>query len=333
MTMCRLREYAKNQANNPEVKEKQGELVEARNKIEEQMERFKAWEKELKTKAFSNEGLATAKVFTHQQKQVDKKEEEKSKANSWLKDILQQLSDARDEFESERERLSRPKKHQGKGKAASIELIIHKLEDNAIQSKRVELMLRSLENEAVTYEQIEKIQEAFESYLQNPDSSEARKMWDEMYKNLEDNMIPVAPTIAELLSSVPPAKKEEKIQEGSKAIVSVNALDNGQPNQILPPQSQPQNKPGNTTSAQKDWANTASVWETTKADKFNPEEKKEIKKSELIQTNGKFNLLLNCSSGKISKYVNASWNTATKFCSTSRVPWTTHYWNRQSKSI
>ena len=162
----------KNQVGNQEIKEKQEHLIKAREKIEDMMELFKSWEKETKTKAFSNEGLASAKV--------DKKEEEKSKANSWLNDVLQQLNDKRDEYEAELERFNSSKKGQGRGKMQSAEVLTQKLDDIAIQSQRVELLMRSLENEAIGYDQINDIKDTLEFYMQNQDDMAARKAWDDV---------------------------------------------------------------------------------------------------------------------------------------------------------
>ena len=60
--MLRLREKIRTSLGNAEVKERQRSLEAARKRIEENMEIYKSWEKETKTKGFSKEGLAIAKV-------------------------------------------------------------------------------------------------------------------------------------------------------------------------------------------------------------------------------------------------------------------------------
>lgn len=67
------------------------------------MEKFKQCEKELKTKAFSKEGLlATAKV--------DPQEKEKMEYTTWVTDTMDKLNTQIDIFESEQEILNKKKK-------------------------------------------------------------------------------------------------------------------------------------------------------------------------------------------------------------------------------
>jgi CCR4-NOT transcription complex subunit 3 len=74
----RLREKIRTSMGNAEVKERQRSLEAARRRIEENMEIYKSWEKETKTKAFSKEGLATAKVVSicYAGRQEDRREGE-----------------------------------------------------------------------------------------------------------------------------------------------------------------------------------------------------------------------------------------------------------------
>lgn len=63
-------------ANLSEIKDK-GPLTENRKLIEQEMEKFKAIEKELKTKAFSKEGL-------NQNPKIDPEEQVKEELGSWI---------------------------------------------------------------------------------------------------------------------------------------------------------------------------------------------------------------------------------------------------------
>ena len=67
-----------------DVKDK-SELTEARRKIERQMEKFKECEKEMKTKAFSKEGLG-------RMQKVDPREKEKLDRMDWLNEKVDELT-------------------------------------------------------------------------------------------------------------------------------------------------------------------------------------------------------------------------------------------------
>eukprot|EP01022_Parablepharisma_sp_SALTPOND_P007966 TRINITY_DN134998_c1_g1_i1.p1 TRINITY_DN134998_c1_g1~~TRINITY_DN134998_c1_g1_i1.p1 ORF type:complete len:294 (+),score=22.90 TRINITY_DN134998_c1_g1_i1:119-883(+) len=167
----RLREKIRSWIGNSEYKERETSLEAVRRKIEEYMELYKSWEKEAKMKAFSKEGLASAKV--------DKKAEEKIKTSSWLNEGLQTLNDMKNVCEAEIEHRGAYSKRSKRGKADHrIEFYKAKLEDIKLQSKRVELMLRSLENEAISAETLNDVRDAFESYLQDPDNDYARSNWE-----------------------------------------------------------------------------------------------------------------------------------------------------------
>jgi len=76
-----------------EVKDKDM-LSDRRRLIEQQMERFKAVERETKTKAFSKTGL------TAEQK-MDPKEREREELRNWLSDCIDRIGQQNDQFEAE----------------------------------------------------------------------------------------------------------------------------------------------------------------------------------------------------------------------------------------
>lgn len=61
------------------------DLVEARKKVERQMERFKVCEKEMKVKAFSKEGLGQAT-------KLDPKEKAKNEMREWINETVDKLT-------------------------------------------------------------------------------------------------------------------------------------------------------------------------------------------------------------------------------------------------
>uniref|UniRef100_A0A3P8WJ47 CCR4-NOT transcription complex subunit 3 n=1 Tax=Cynoglossus semilaevis TaxID=244447 RepID=A0A3P8WJ47_CYNSE len=94
----RLRDQIKTWVASNEIKDKR-QLVENRKLIETQMERFKAVEKEAKTKAYSKEGLGSAQ-------KVDPAQREKEEMGVWLNNTIDTLNMQVDQFESEVESLS-----------------------------------------------------------------------------------------------------------------------------------------------------------------------------------------------------------------------------------
>ena len=135
------------------------------------MEVYKTWEKEAKMKAFSKEGLASAKI--------DKKAEEKVKTSAWLNEGLQSLNDLRNSCEADIENRIASGKRPKRGKVEQkLDTCKTKLEDIKQQSKRIELMLRSLENEAISAESLNDVRDAFQAYLQDPESPYIKAAWD-----------------------------------------------------------------------------------------------------------------------------------------------------------
>ncbi|EEB97582.1 hypothetical protein MPER_03068, partial [Moniliophthora perniciosa FA553] len=79
----RLRDQIKTWLASNDIKDK-SQLLDNRKLIETQMEKFKACEKEMKTKAFSKEGLIAAA-------RLDPKEQEKEEEVSWLQTKVEEL--------------------------------------------------------------------------------------------------------------------------------------------------------------------------------------------------------------------------------------------------
>ena len=104
----RVREQVRGWIANPDVKERQDDLQRARRQIEEEMERFRAFERESKTKAFSKEGLK-------KKTEVDPEEEKRNDATASLNAIIERLREKIDEYEANAER-SQPERKHSKGK-------------------------------------------------------------------------------------------------------------------------------------------------------------------------------------------------------------------------
>ncbi len=169
-----MREFIKNNITNPEIKEKAA-MMEARKKIEDNMENFKLWEKEAKTKAFSKEGLAAAKI--------DKKTEEKLRLKTWLNLCLQRTSELKDLCENEIEQIQNAKyksskKHQDE--VAKVPSLQAKVEEYEIQNLRFEALLRNLENETITTDAVEELKDGVDGYLADTNDKFWKEKWDKV---------------------------------------------------------------------------------------------------------------------------------------------------------
>ncbi|KAJ1547467.1 general negative regulator of transcription subunit 5 [Cladochytrium tenue] len=117
-------------------------LMENRRLIETQMERFKACEKELKTKAFSKEGLSAAI-------KIDPLEREKAEVGTWITEAVDKLQTQIDAFEAEAETLQGAVKKSRKSdtsKADRLSKIEHAVERHKFHQRSLEIAHRMLEN-------------------------------------------------------------------------------------------------------------------------------------------------------------------------------------------
>ncbi len=114
------------------------------------MERFKACEKELKTKAFSKEGLNAAA-------KIDPKEQEKEELCSWVNDTVEALSLQVEKFEAEQESLQvamkKSKKHDT-SKNSRLSQVGVQIERHKFHLMKLEIILRMLENGNLSFEEV-----------------------------------------------------------------------------------------------------------------------------------------------------------------------------------
>ncbi len=104
------------------------------------MEKFKACEKELKTKAFSKEGLNAAA-------KIDPKEQEKDELCSWVNDTVETLSLQVEKFEAELESLLvslKKSKKQDSSKSGRLEQVRLQIERHKFHIMKLEIILRML---------------------------------------------------------------------------------------------------------------------------------------------------------------------------------------------
>lgn len=112
------------------------------------MERFKAIEKEMKTKAYSREGLIMSG-------RLDPKEKEKSETCTWVTERVEALNIQIEGMEAEMETLQAGGK-KGKNSAAKerISELEEKIERHKWHQGRLELVLRLLENGQIETEKV-----------------------------------------------------------------------------------------------------------------------------------------------------------------------------------
>ena len=123
-------------------------------RYEQQMEKFKACEKEMKTKAFSKEGLIQAA-------KLDPKEQEKEEAIQWVNHQVEELQMQVEQTEAEVEALQGAGKKRNKGgqNAGRQEELEHLNERRKWHIGRLEIVLRMLNNGSLPLEKMKDLKE------------------------------------------------------------------------------------------------------------------------------------------------------------------------------
>ena len=115
--------------------------------LSQQMERFKAIEKEMKTKAYSREGLIMSG-------RLDPKEKEKAELCSWITDRVEALTIQIEAREAEVETLLGGKKAKGNQAKEKVSQLGQKIERHKWHQGRLELIMRLLENGQIDTEKV-----------------------------------------------------------------------------------------------------------------------------------------------------------------------------------
>lgn len=149
----------------------------------QQMEKFKAVEKEMKTKAFSKEGLQAAA-------KMDPAEKAKDDACVFLTSMVEELERQIETLEAEEEALQATVKKGKKdtSKADRLSEISRTTERNRFHLTKLELLNRSLQNGNVETEQVQDLEESIKYYVeenQSVDFQEDDAIYDDL--NLEED--------------------------------------------------------------------------------------------------------------------------------------------------
>ncbi|KAF7795876.1 hypothetical protein EIP86_007043 [Pleurotus ostreatoroseus] len=170
----RLRDQIKTWVASNDIKDKSA-LLDNRKLIETQMEKFKACEKEMKTKAFSKEGLI-------QSAKLDPKQQEKMETTQWLQGQVEELLLQVEQAEAEIETLQggAKKKHRGGASAERLETLERMNERRKWHIGRLELILRLLDNGSMSVEKVNDLKEDVSYFVEsNTVSSWQEEEFDE----------------------------------------------------------------------------------------------------------------------------------------------------------
>jgi CCR4-NOT transcription complex subunit 3 len=147
------------------------------------MERFKAVEKEMKTKAYSKEGLQLAS-------KIDPKDRERMEMVEFLQHMNEELERQIETIEAEMETMAVVTKKSKKSDAAKAERIAE-MEETTERHKwhqnKLDLLQRALENSSIETEQVKEIEDGIKYYVdenQSPDFMEDDTIYDDI--NLQE---------------------------------------------------------------------------------------------------------------------------------------------------
>ncbi|TFK43288.1 Not1 N-terminal domain, CCR4-Not complex component-domain-containing protein [Crucibulum laeve] len=186
----RLRDQIKTWVASNDIKDKT-QLVDNRKLIETQMEKFKACEKEMKTKAFSKEGLIAAA-------KLDPKEQEKEEATQWLQSQVEELQMQVEQTEAEIEGLQGTGKKRNKGgsNAGRAEELEQLNERRKWHISRLEIVLRLLNNGSLTTDRVLGLKEDVSYFVESntdEDFDEDEGIYDELNLDEEEEKFGIAP--------------------------------------------------------------------------------------------------------------------------------------------
>ncbi|KAJ3393762.1 hypothetical protein HDU84_001169 [Entophlyctis sp. JEL0112] len=209
----RSRDQIKAWISSSEVKDKKP-LTDNRRLIETQMEKFKACEKELKTKAFSKEGLSAVT-------KMDPLERARIELADDLRIKIETLETQIDAFEFEIEKI---KNGMGKKKDAAktekVAKLEHSRERHKHHIKMLEIVLRMLENGDIEMDPVKALKEDIAYYVdsnQEPDFEEDIGIYDDLDLNdAEAYGINAEDAESENSDNDLPKPKEVKVAEDPK---------------------------------------------------------------------------------------------------------------------
>jgi len=153
----RDREQIKAWQSDKNIKDKNA-LLEARKKIEVEMERFKEFERDAKTKQYSKEGLSKSD-------KMDPYEEERVKHRSWIQESMDKLHVQIDEIDADVEALRTKKSKNSKQDDSALAHVHHVQETHRWHAKKLDQLLRKLDNDEVDLDELDELRDSVEYYV------------------------------------------------------------------------------------------------------------------------------------------------------------------------
>lgn len=144
----------------------------------QQMEKFKTCEKEMKTKAYSKEGLSQAA-------KLDPREKEKAEMSAWLTTAVDSLFTQVNMMEAEIESLELALKKSKKPDVTKVqrkEILENRIETHKSHMDKLEILLRMLENGNISVDSLYSFKDDMEYYVESngePDFVEDFAMFDD----------------------------------------------------------------------------------------------------------------------------------------------------------
>ncbi|KCV71176.1 hypothetical protein H696_02128 [Fonticula alba] len=151
----RYRDQIKTWGSSSEIKDKKA-LSEHRRQIEHAMERFKALEKEMKTKAFSKEGLASTRV--------DPRAQAKNDTIKWISEAVERLTFQNEKLDADLELLQTKK---GRQVIEQKEALLERIRQYQYHINILERLQRQIDNNTVNPEDVDRIREDVMYYVDN----------------------------------------------------------------------------------------------------------------------------------------------------------------------
>lgn len=161
----RYRDQVKTWAGSSDIKQK-APLLEARKRIEVDMERFKVAERDSKTKAYSKEALEKA-LETKVEEDPEKRE-----VCDWLEELIGRIKSKSQEREREYEKFGNKKRgRKNNFDKNKYEALREHIDTLNYHCRQLNVCLEKLEEDFITYEVIEAIREDLEFYVDDVTSA------------------------------------------------------------------------------------------------------------------------------------------------------------------
>ncbi|KAM6495663.1 Not1 N-terminal domain, CCR4-Not complex component domain containing protein [Amanita muscaria] len=217
----RQRDQIKTWVASNDIKDK-SQLLENRRLIETQMEKFKACEKEMKTKAFSKEGLTQAA-------KLDPKEQEKEDTMQWLQTQVEELQMQVEQTEAEVETLQgtgKKRNKSGSTAAGRLEELESLNERRKWHVSRLEILLRLLNNGSLSTDKVLALKEDVQYFVESntdEDFDEDEGIYDELKLDEEEEKFGLvnddldSDESDEASEDIPPRAQSKKHDEESVA--------------------------------------------------------------------------------------------------------------------